>query len=345
MAALPPRKSVLDVDMNEDMEIDLKDEPFERTEGGSPKAENWEIVDASNGSERGSTVRSVVGSEESLGSDLEKGKFLGDSQDFQFVHAKAVAQIEADQVLKDESPLPVSTDLQASDIQVLSDESLSGFSSPGKSLTLDSSADFSAETDGEQLKNKALESELQETPEGEKEDDDSVKARELLAEGSMAENSVDQDLPEKKQVNVSHELEDEKMYDISAETVSRVEALNKKCEAPSTGLFHWLMRQWTVLIRDLPLKGILGLYVRPIQAIFGKKDWRGMARNAGVAMLSAMVLGLFIRNRKLAHELKRKQEEVTRLMVTLMNFQELWNSNRSNGPVLRHTSITMHRPC
>ncbi|GMH33040.1 hypothetical protein BSKO_00874 [Bryopsis sp. KO-2023] len=320
MAALPSKTSSLDIYVDDNMES-----------SDSPKAENWEMVDATNGSEPGSTVKSVVGSEDSIGSDSEKGKFLGDSQEFQFVHAKAVAQIEeAQQVLQDTAPLPVSTELHASDVQIISDESLSGFSSPGKSVCPEGSAEFGDVPEEERCQNnKAGTSELQETYGG------FVGQKETLGEASVAE----------KQVKTLHEPQVETRYDASAKTVGGVEPLNKKEEAPSTGLFRWLLRQWTALIRDWPLKGILGLYLRPLQAIFGERDWRGLARNAGVAMLSAMVLGLFVRNRKLAHELKRKHEEVTRLMVTLMNFQELWNSNRSNGPVLRHTGIALQRPC
>lgn len=66
----------------------------------------------------------------SLYSVLSQGHLLI-IQDFQMVHAKAVAQIEAEEKTREDlSPLPVSKDLHASDMHVLSSEgSLSGFSS------------------------------------------------------------------------------------------------------------------------------------------------------------------------------------------------------------------------
>lgn len=37
-------------------------------------------------------------------------------------------------------------------------------------------------------------------------------------------------------------------------------------------------------------------------------DWKGVAYSAGLAVLSALVVGLFVQNRRLSHELRKKHE-------------------------------------
>lgn len=37
-------------------------------------------------------------------------------------------------------------------------------------------------------------------------------------------------------------------------------------------------------------------------------DWKGMALNAGLALLSSLVVGLFVQNRRLGYEVRRKNE-------------------------------------
>lgn len=304
---------------------DVADDRDTMESNESPKAENWEMVDAT----VGSIAKSIGGSEHSMGSDSEKGKFLGGSQEFQYVHAKAVAQIEADQELvHDTEPLPVSTELHASDIHIISDESLSGFSSPGKGPC----PDGPAKGDEQHAITQSAASAFG------KSCDAPIQQQEIVGEGSAPSGDADPAAPG-HQAAAPHELKDEILTDLASELDdddAEASAVAQK-ERGSTGLVQWLLRQWNVLVSGWPLKGFASLYIRPVWAILGDRDWKAIA---GVAMLSAMALGLFVKNRKLAHELKRKQEEVTRLMVTIMNFQELWNSNRSNGPVLRHAGIS-----
>lgn len=44
------------------------------------------------------------------------------------------------------------------------------------------------------------------------------------------------------------------------------------------------------------------------QALLRDVDWKNLSKNTGIAVLSVFAFGLFVKNRKLAFELKRKHE-------------------------------------
>lgn len=81
-------------------------------------------------------------------------------------------------------------------------------------------------------------------------------------------------------------------------------------------------------------------YYNQVQFAMNRVDWTGVARNASIALLSALVFGLAIENQRMSQEVKKKQEEISKLMMALMNFQELWSSHRATRvPILRHTGF------
>lgn len=111
---------------------------------------------------------------------------------------------------------------------------------------------------------------------------------------------------------------------------------------------HQFFQRWTAVIMDL-LPQMTGSHcLSVVNVAMCRVDWKGVAYNAGLAVLSALVVGLFVQNRRLTHELRKKHEEVSRLMKALMNFQELWSSHRMGKvPIIRHANfshVTPHRP-
>lgn len=107
-----------------------------------------------------------------------------------------------------------------------------------------------------------------------------------------------------------------------------------------------LVYQWTsVIINLLPSFGVPQSTSLAKTKTRSQVGWKGMALNAGLALLSSLVVGLFVQNRRLGCEVKRKNEEVSRMMNTLANFQELWSSHRMGKvPILRHTSFAPLAP-
>lgn len=109
------------------------------------------------------------------------------------------------------------------------------------------------------------------------------------------------------------------------------------------GMVHILQHCGNFLCSRLP-ETPLPQYFNQVQAAMCRVDWTGVAYNASIALLSTLLLGLLIENRRMGHEVKKKQEEIKKLMMALMNFQEMWSPNRAaRVPILRHTGLT-HSP-
>eukprot|EP00803_Ostreobium_quekettii_P000149 evm.model.scf_11.28 EVM.evm.TU.scf_11.28 scf_11:243670-247412(+) len=108
---------------------------------------------------------------------------------------------------------------------------------------------------------------------------------------------------------------------------------------------HQIVQRWTALAMGLLPSGMVPHWLSMADVAMPSLDWKGVAYGAGLAVLSAMVVGLVFQNRRLHNEVRKKQEEVTRLMKAVMNFQELWSTHRTGKtPILRHTNFTHIEP-
>jgi len=109
-----------------------------------------------------------------------------------------------------------------------------------------------------------------------------------------------------------------------------------------------IFQRWTAVILDLLPQTTGSHCLSAVNIAMFRADWKEVAYSTGLAVLSALVVGLFVQNRRLSLEVRKKHEEVSRLMKALMNFHELWSSHRMGKvPILRHANfshIVPHRP-
>ncbi|CAD7700827.1 unnamed protein product [Ostreobium quekettii] len=132
----------------------------------------------------------------------------------------------------------------------------------------------------------------------------------------------------------------------------QVDAKSLKGAAEVAGGLFWLspkmhriVQRCTALAMGLLPNGTGPQLLSMVELTVSRVDWKGVAYGASLAMLSAVIVGLLVQNRRLNNEVRKKQEEVTRLMKAVMNFQELWSSHRSGKmPILRHTNFTNFPP-
>lgn len=299
--------------------------------------QQWEIVEASPENESNSVISISSDGE----ANAENGDFVSQAEGFQESHAKAMAQIEADEGARDVSPpLPVSKEAYDSDTHAISSEGyLSGYSSKNSEFESFERMDGAPILPKSEERN--VSTQVEQSNKVEPMEPDSPQAvsalKELSQEGSLEGSFVDKCLSDHGAAKGGGD-DSGRSLDQGSEH-GGADDLNKQISLHSPAWLAFWLRKWSLLMEYAFPRGIWESSLGPFHSAINDVNWRAFSRNAGMAMMSAVAVGLIVRNRKLAFDLRRKQEEVTRLMVALMNFQELWAANRSHAPVLRHASL------